>query len=606
MIYDCSLHYRLVVLVFRACFTVTSKITTVENNTMKNTQSRNIYVSLTLAIVFLSGCDSKTDNNAENSKTTSVEVINNQVQLENRPRINPAKLIEHVKVLSSDEFEGRLPSTPGEEKTLAYLTEQFKLMGLKPGNNGSFIQDVPLVSITANPNTHMAVQIGENSIQLKYGDQMMASTSRLVENIEIKDSPLVFVGYGIVAPEYNWDDYAGVDMKGKTAVILVNDPGFATQNNDLFNGFAMTYYGRWTYKYEEAARQGADGAIIIHQTDAAGYGWGVVSNSWSGPQFNLIQAEHNLEPVLVESWITGDSADLLFSGLKLSRKQFQDNAAKPGFKPVELQASISIKLENTIEKSISHNVVAMIPGSKRPNETILYTAHWDHLGKDPSLEGDQIYNGALDNASGTAALLEIARSFTKLPQPPQRNVVFVAVTAEEQGLLGSAFYADNPVFPLATTAAEFNIDGINYAGKTKDISIIGSGNSELEDMLKVEVDRQKRVIKPDSSPEKGYYFRSDHFNLAKKGVPAIYIKFGNDFVEGGVERGKSLSAEYRKTRYHQPADEYNDQWDMSGGAEDMDLFFFVGAELANNNQWPKWYPGNAFKAERDKTAEHRK
>ncbi len=606
MINDCSLHYRLVVLVFRACFTVKSKITTVENNTMKNTQSRNIYVSLTLAIVFLSGCDSKTDNNAENSKTTSVEVINNQVQLENRPRINPAKLIEHVKVLSSDEFEGRLPSTPGEEKTLAYLTEQFKLMGLKPGNNGSFIQDVPLVSITANPNTHMAVQIGENSIQLKYGDQMMASTSRLVENIEIKDSPLVFVGYGIVAPEYNWDDYAGVDMKGKTAVILVNDPGFATQNNDLFNGFAMTYYGRWTYKYEEAARQGADGAIIIHQTDAAGYGWGVISNSWSGPQFNLIQAKHNLEPVLVESWITGDSADLLFSGLKLSRKQFQDNAAKPGFKPVELQASISIKLENTIEKSISHNVVAMIPGSKRPNETILYTAHWDHLGKDPSLEGDQIYNGALDNASGTAALLEIARSFTKLPQPPQRNVVFVAVTAEEQGLLGSAFYADHPVFPLATTAAEFNIDGINYAGKTKDIAIIGSGNSELEDMLKIEVEQQKRVIKPDSSPEKGYYFRSDHFNLAKKGVPAIYIKFGDDFVEGGVERGKSLSAEYRKTRYHQPEDEYNEQWDMSGGAEDMDLFFFVGAELANNSQWPKWYPGNAFKAERDKTAGQRK
>ena len=568
----------------------------------------NLLISVTLLSILISGCDSKTDDEQQPSKSAVEEQMASKSEsvVETRPRIDPAKLLEHVKVLASDEFEGRGPSTPGEEKTLAYLVEQFKQMGLKPGNGDSYLQDVPVVSITANPNTHMSIQIGENTLKLKYGTEMMASTTRLIDKVEIKDSPLVFVGYGIVAPEYNWDDYAGMDMKGKTAVILVNDPGFATRNKELFNGFAMTYYGRWTYKYEEAARQGADGAIIIHQTDAAGYGWGVVSNSWSGPQFNLIQGEHSLEPVQVESWITGDSADLLFSGLKLNRKQHQENAAKPGFKPVELQASISIKLQNTIEKSISHNVVAMIAGSQRPDETILYTAHWDHLGKDPTLAGDQIYNGALDNASGTAALLEIARSFTQLPRAPERNVIFVAVTAEEQGLLGSAFYAENPIFPLATTAAEFNIDGINYAGKTKDIAIIGSGNSELEDMLKIEVDKQHRVIMPDSSPEKGYYFRSDHFNLAKKGVPAIYIKFGEDDIEGGVEHGKQKSEDYRKNRYHQPADEYNENWDMSGGAEDMNLFFYVGAELANNHEWPEWYQGNAFKAERDRTAEQRK
>ena len=571
---------------------------------MNKNHKVNFLIPVVLLSLMISGCESRTDDKqskVEEQAPSKVEAV-----VESRPQIDPAKLLEHVKVLASDEFEGRGPSTPGEVKTLAYLVEQFKQMGLKPGNGDSYLQDVPVVSIAANPNTHMSIQIGENTLELEYGTEMMASTARLIDKVEIKDSPLVFVGYGIVAPEYSWDDYAGVDMKGKTAVILVNDPGFATRNKDLFNGFSMTYYGRWTYKYEEAARQGADGAIIIHKTDAAGYGWAVVSNSWSGPQFNLIQDAHSLEPVLVESWLTGESADSLFTGLKMNRQEIEDSAAKPGFKAIPLDAKISIKLENTIVKSISHNVVAAITGSKRANETILYTAHWDHLGRDPSLEGDQIYNGALDNASGTAALLEIARSFTQLEKAPERNVVFVAVTAEEQGLLGSAYYSENPLYPLATTAAAFNIDGINYDGKTKDVAIIGSGNSELEDLLKIEVDKQNRTIKPDASPEKGYYFRSDHFNLAKKGVPALYIRFGEDDVERGLEFGKQQSITYRKERYHKPADEYNDSWDMSGGAQDMDLFFFIGAELANSREWPEWYQGNAFKAERDRTAELRK
>ncbi len=572
---------------------------------------QGVTFSFVLTLLLLSAC--KPEASSEVSNTTLKQQSKPEIQVaetlsaaENRPKIDPAKLLEHVKILASDEFEGRGPSTPGEEKTLAYLIEQFKSMGLHPGNNGSYLQGVPVVSIAANPNMKMRIEVGENEIQLAYGKQMMANTVRLIEKIELKDSPLVFVGYGIVAPEYDWNDYADLDMKGKTAVILVNDPGFATKNKDLFNGFSMTYYGRWTYKYEEAARQGADGAIIIHQTDAAGYGWEVVSNSWSGPQFNLIQDEHSLEPVLIESWITTESADLLFSELKVDLNSLITGAAKPGFKPVPLQATMSLELENTIEKSISHNVVAVIPGSKRANDTILYTAHWDHLGKDPSLQGDQIYNGALDNASGTAALLEIARSFTQLAKPPERNVVFVAVTAEEQGLLGSAYYSENPLYPLATTVAEFNIDGINYDGKTKDIAIIGNGNSELEDLLKIEVDKQNRVIKPDASPEKGYYFRSDHFNLAKKGVPSLYIRFGEDDVKRGLEYGKRKSTEYRKQRYHKPTDEFNNSWDMSGGAQDMDLFFFVGAELANNNDWPEWYQGNAFKAERDKTESLRK
>jgi len=559
-----------------------------------------LYFTTIIFTLSLLGC--KPETKSSEVKPTSVATETTSITTETRPQIDPTKLLQHIKILASDEFEGRLPSTPGEKKTIAYITAQFKAMGLKPGNHGSYLQQVPLVSIAANPNTQMDIQVGENKIQLHYGDQMMASTQRLIEKVELKDSPLVYVGYGIVAPEYNWNDYAGIDMKGKTAVILVNDPGFATRNKDLFNGFAMTYYGRWDYKYEEAARQGAEGAIIIHQKDAAGYGWGVVSNSWSGPQFNLIQNEGSLKPVLLESWITGDSADRIFAAFKRNRKQLQDDAAKQGFKPIELNASISIKLDNTIEKSISHNVVAMIPGTTKVNESILYTAHWDHLGRDISLQGDQIYNGALDNASGSAALLEIARSFTKLPTPPKRNVVFLSVTAEEQGLLGSAYYANNPLLPLATTVAEFNIDGINYIGKTKDVVIVGKDNSELEDMLKIEVAKQHRVITPDASAEKGYYFRSDHFNFAKKGVPALYLKSGTDDLARGAEFGQKKAAEYLKLRYHQPADEFNDNWDMSGGAEDMDLLFFIGADLANSGLWPKWYQGNAFKPERDKTA----
>ncbi len=578
---------------------------------MKPTHKLSLHVSTVLLITLLSACHSESKDSAVSAKKNNLTTVANtkiaaEVITDTRPTIDADKLLEHVKILASDEFEGRGPSTPGEEKTLAYITEQFKSMGLKPGNKGSYLQDVPVVSIAADPDTHMDLKIGDKDITLAYGTQMMAATPRVVEKAELKDSPLVFVGYGIVAPEYHWNDYEGIDMKGKTAVILVNDPGFASRNKDLFNGYAMTYYGRWTYKYEEAARQGAAGAIIIHQTDAAGYGWGVVANSWSGPQFDLINDNNNMDRAIIEGWFTGESADTLFNELKLDRKKLEASAAVPGFKPIPLKAKVSLNLQNTIEKSISHNVVAMIPGSTYTDEAVLYTAHWDHLGRDKTLKGDQIYNGALDNASGVAALLEIARSYTKLPEPPKRNVVFVAVTAEEQGLLGSAYYAEHPIFPLAKTVAEFNIDGINSAGKTHDIAIIGDGNSELEDMLKVEVAKQGREIKPDASPEKGYYFRSDHFNLAKKGVPALYIKFGEDDLIGGLASGKKKTEDYRKNRYHKPADEVNDSWDMSGGAQDMDLLFDVGSTLANNHQWPKWYQGNAFKAERDKTAELRK
>ena len=431
--------------------------------------------------------------------------------------ISTEQFTAHIAMLASDEFEGRQPSSPGEEKTIAYLKDQFAALGLEPGNGNSFFQEVPLVEITTDSNITMTIGNGDATMELAYGTEMMAGTKRVVATTGLDGSEMVFVGYGIVAPEMDWNDYEDLDVAGKTVLILVNDPGFATQDPELFNGNAMTYYGRWTYKYEEAARQGAAGAIIVHETKAAGYPWEVVSGSWSGPQFDLVAEDKNMSRVAVEGWITMDVAKRVFSAAGLDYETQKAHASTPEFKAVGLGQNATVTLQNKVRQSVSNNVIATLRGSMRPDETIFYVAHWDHLGKDDALEGDQIYNGAVDNATGTAALLEIARAFTTLETPPERSIVFLAVTAEESGLLGSAYYGTNPVYPLATTVAALNIDAMNIIGRTKNITVIGYGSSELEEYLETAAKAQGRHLEREPTPEKGYFYRSDHFNFSKRG-----------------------------------------------------------------------------------------
>ncbi len=513
--------------------------------------------------------------------------------------ITRESVADHVKVLASDEFEGRGPSSPGEEKTIKYLEQEFRTLGLEPGNNGSFFQEVPLVAITANPSTILAVRTKRGVQRYAYGKDFMAWTKRVVKKAAIRNSPMIFVGYGIVAPEYGWNDYDGLDVKGKTVVILVNDPGFATKDENLFNGNAMTYYGRWTYKYEEAARQGAAAAIIVHETEPAGYGWDVVSNSWSGPQFDLVADDKNMSRVAVEGWITHETATGIFKAAGLDYEDLKQKASQKGFRAVPMNIRASLALENSLRESTSHNVVAVLPGSERPDEYIIYTAHWDHLGKDPNLEGDQIYNGARDNATGTAGLLELAKAFTALPKRPARSIMFLAVTAEEQGLLGSAYYATHPLVPVDKTVADLNMDAMNTIGATRDITVVGYGNSELDDYVDQEAAEQGRTVRPDPEPEKGYYYRSDHFSFAKEGIPALYLDPGVDNVEHGVDWNMEKINEYTRERYHKPQDEFSPDWDLSGMVQDLKLFFRIGYRLSNETTFPNWREGNEFRAKRD-------
>jgi Zn-dependent M28 family amino/carboxypeptidase len=513
--------------------------------------------------------------------------------------ITGAEIAGHIKVLAADDFGGREPSTPGEEKTLAYVKGQFESYGLQPGNHGSWFQDVPLVKLTAGPVSDLVVTGKGQTSAFKVMDDMMALTRRVTDHIDVKDSEMVFVGYGIVAPEYGWNDYAGLDMKGKTAVILVNDPGYATKDPQLFNGYAMTYYGRWTYKYEEAARQGAVAAIIIHETGAAAYPWAVVQAGWSGPKFYALADDNNMSRAEVEGWVTTDAAKRIFQQAGFDYDAALEAAKTPGFKPVPLGLKASVWFPNAIDHSTSKNVVALLPGSEHPDEYFIYMGHWDHLGTDPTLEGDQIYNGALDNASGTAALLEIAQAFASLPKAPKRSIIFLSLTAEEQGLLGSEHYADDPIYPLDHTVAGINMDGINLIGRTHDIQVVGYGMSELDGYLERAAAKQGRVIAPDSEVEKGYYFRSDHFNLAKKGVPMLDPGSGIDSVEHGAEWGQAQADDYTANRYHKPADEYDPTWDMSGAEEDVRLFFDFGETIADSDAWPNWKEGTEFRAIRD-------
>ena len=539
--------------------------------------------------------------------TTSDAVIESSAAVKPEPdpaqQIN-AELHRHIAELASDAYEGREPGTAGEDKTIAYLVKEFEALGLQPGNNGQWFQEVPITAVATAHDAVLSLR-GENyTADLSFGDEMVVFTQRQMPLAELVASPLVFAGYGINAPERGWNDYADIDVTGKTVVVLINDPGVATQDPEVFNGNAMTYYGRWSYKFEEAARQGAAGVIIVHETAPAAYGWDVVRNGGSSAKIGLTAENKMADTVAVQSWIPLAQAQALFAAAGVDYAEASAAAARPGFKAFPLaDISASVTLRNEVSNKISHNVAALLPGSKYPDEVVIYTAHWDHLGVRPGTDGDNIYNGASDNASGTAALFSLARMFGEQAQPPERSVLFLAVTAEESGLLGSRWYGENPIFALDKTVANFNMDNIaaGQIGPTSDIAVVGFGNSELENYLARAAEQQGRKLVQEPFPEKGFYYRSDHFSLARVGVPALYLTRSTSSDEHGPEWGKKRLEDYIKNHYHKPSDEYDADWDLRGAVQEVQLLHHMGSELASNRDFPKWTEGVEFKATRDAT-----
>ncbi len=553
-----------------------------------------------MTVALLSGCEPAPDSGSQAEGV--VAHLPSESAIEDAlASITEEEIRQRVQVLASDEFGGRAPSSPGEEMTIQYLMEQSAGIGLKPGGvNGTWVQEVPMVAITADPDMSLTINGGGDTRSFAYGSEFVAGTPRVVDEVSIDDSELVFVGYGAVAPEYDWDDYAAVDVTGKTVIVLVNDPGFATQDPELFNGNAMTYYGRWTYKYEEGARQGAAAVLIVHETAPAAYGWATVQNGWTGTQFNLVAADDNMGRSAAEGWITLETAEALFQMAGMDYQEMKARAQQPGFQAVPMgDLTASLTIHNTIERSSSRNFLAKLPGTTRPDEVVLYMGHWDHFGTDPALEGDQVYNGAVDNASGVAAILEIAEAFTRLDPGPERTVVFWATTAEEQGLLGSAYYAENPVYPLDKTVAAINIDALRIFGATRDYTIVGFGNSELDAYAERANALLDRVVKGDPEPEKGSFYRSDHFPLSKQGVPAHYGRAGLDNIEHGEAWAKAQSDAWTAEKYHQVTDEYSPDWDLAGAMQDISVWFRIGVDLAYSNAFPNWNEGTEFKALRD-------
>ncbi len=502
--------------------------------------------------------------------------------------------------LSSDEFEGRAPSTPGEEKTVAYLVELFQKAGLKPGNGDSWFQDVPLVEITGSDFSPLTITGGKEPMNFTYGSDWVAGSYQVKPRIDMKDSELVFVGYGINAPEKGWNDYEGLDVKGKTVVILVNDPDYETEGlTGDFGGRAMTYYGRWTYKFEEAARQGAAAALIVHDEFPAAYGWNVVESSWSGPQHHAQSANDGADQTMANGWVQKGVAERIFAAAGQDLGKAMVAAKTKGFQAMPLGLKASVSFDNAIKKSMSKNVIGILPGAKRPDEYVLYTAHWDHLGRCKADDtGDDICNGAIDNATGTAALAALAEAHGKAGAA-DRSLVFLAVTAEESGLLGSKYYADNPVFPLGKTAGGVNMDALSLAGPAKDVTVVGGGKSQLDDFLTAALAAGKRVATPEPTPEKGYYYRSDHFPFAKAGVPMVYVEGGEDLITGGKEAGAAFAKAYTDNAYHAPSDEYDPNWNWDGVAADLQLYFRLGRTLAMTESWPNWKPDDEFRKARD-------
>jgi Zn-dependent M28 family amino/carboxypeptidase len=518
------------------------------------------------------------------------------------PAVDEALMRDTVRTLSSDEYEGRGPGTAAEPKTLEAIIARFKAAGLQPGNKGQWLQDVPTATVKAINKSALTVTGGAQLLTFQPSSDFVAGSYRITPQTQVKDSELVFVGYGINAPELGWNDYAGIDMKGKTAVILVNDPDYAMESeNGLFRGRRMTYYGRWTYKFEEAARQGATGALIIHDTFPAAYGWQVVESSWSGAQHFVQTANDGADQTLANGWVQKPVADAILKAAGKDLAALTAAAQQRGFKPVPLGLNANLSFDNTIEKANSHNVVGLLPGKTRPDEYVLYSAHWDHLGRcKPDATGDDICNGAVDNATGIAALAALAKMNAAAGRAA-RSQVFLAVTLEESGLLGSEYYAQNPVFPLAKTVGGVNMDALAVGGPAKDITVAGGDKSELTAILRKVEGEMGLTESPEEHPERGHYYRSDHFSLAKRGVPMFDVGRGIDLVNGGTAAGQAASEDYVNVRYHQPSDEYQESWDISGMVQDVKLFYRLGRELADSNVWPNWHPNDEFRAVRDKS-----
>ncbi|MBD2723394.1 M28 family metallopeptidase [Hymenobacter armeniacus] len=553
--------------------------------------------------LLLAGCQSNTSTSETASADGKTEAVPTDTASVPTPKdgITAALIGQHIKVLASDEFQGRRPFTPGEEKATSYLAEEFKKLGLQPGANGSYFQAVPLVEIAGKPDSIATVAGNGKSLRLKYRQDFMFLTEREVPTVDIKNSPLVFAGYGVTAPEYGWDDYAGLDVKGKTVVVLINDPGNAGNDTTLFKGKAMTYYGRWGYKYEEAARHGATGLLIIHDTKPASYPWTVVQSSNGGAKLHPQTPDHGASKVALEGWMTLDAAKRLFAMAGQSYEEAYAAANKKGFKGQALGLNLTTTLHNTITRKTSKNVVAVLPGTTRPKEYIIYSAHWDHLGIGPAIAGDSIYNGALDNASGCAGLLAIANGFVQAKEKPARSIVFLAVTGEEQGLLGSDYYAQHPIFPVASTVADINMDELLAFGPMRDLTITGYGQSELDDYARAAAKEQNRYVIPYQHPETGSFYRSDHFSFAKVGIPALYASGSFDSRLHGKDFAEKQRKDFEEIAYHQPADQYDPKWDLRGAEQDARLLFRVGQKLAAETTFPKWKDGSEFKATREKS-----
>jgi Zn-dependent M28 family amino/carboxypeptidase len=500
---------------------------------------------------------------------------------------------DDVRMLASDEFEGRKPGTRGEEKTVAFLTAQFRKLKLKPGNGDSYVQQVPLVEILAGEDATLSIGGRGGARPLRYRKDIIIWTKRVVPTAQLKQSELVFVGYGIVAPEYHWNDYAGLDVHGKTVLLMANDPGYGSKDPALFRGNSTTTYGRWAYKFEEAARQGAAGVLLIHDTAASGYGWNVVASTWTGPQLELAATDDHAGRAAIEGWVSNDAGRALFAEAGLDFDGLRAAAARPGFQAVAMGLKVDAQVHNSIRRLTSANLIAVLPGAQRKQEYVLFSAHWDHLGRDSS---DAIFNGAVDNATGVAGLLMLAQSFGRTRPPPDRSLAFIAFTAGEAGLVGSEYYVENPILPLSRTAAVLNLDGLHIGGRTRDVVIFGAGNSELEEYVRSAALLQGREVSPELHPEQGIYFRSDQYNFARHGVPALYATAGIDDTARGPVWGQAQLDDYLAHRYRQPGDKYSENWDVRGAVDDLALYYAVGDRLARTRAFPRWFPASEFSA----------
>ncbi len=521
-------------------------------------------------------------------------------------QISGARISDDIKVLSSDDFEGRGITTPAEQKTIDYMTKGFAAAGFQPGGeNGRWTQDVHLRQFVVSDPKLAFNLANSQTMDLRQGEEITVNTRGTTSDVSFDKTPIVFVGYGVTAPERGWDDFKGLDVKGKILVELINDPDFVEPQLMTFGGKAMTYYGRWTYKYEEAARRGAAGVLIIHDADAASYGWDTVRNSNNGSKFDIVRADPSTASPKLESWISHETADRLFKAAGLDLADLRVKARSKDFQPIALNVTLSGGYKVAASEITTHNIIARLPGTKYPDETVLFTGHWDHLGICAPEAADKICNGAVDNGTGIATLLELARAFGKAKRP-ERSIVMIAFTAEESGLLGSEYYAANPVYPLAKTVAGINMDALNVNGATKDIVVEGVGQSSLDDMVALYAGKQNRTITPDPRPEAGGFFRSDHFPLVKRGVPMLVASSGDDMIKGGKAAGEAFSKDYTDNRYHQPADEWSASWDLGGLVEDATLYYQIGSALANSHQWPAWRDASEFKGARDATNAERK